>query len=121
MRPHPLPPVSRRNFLDLAWKALLSLSGLLTLGGLLRFWDFQPDPPAKTEFDLGLPQAYPPDSQTVIPAARAVLFRIPEGFLALSLVCPHLGCQVNPTSEGFACPCHGSRFGPQGAPLRGPP
>ena len=40
---------------------------------------------------------------------------------ALSLTCTHLGCRVTPlTSGGFACPCHGSRFGPDGSPTAGP-
>jgi Rieske 2Fe-2S protein len=32
----------------------------------------------------------------------------------------HLGCIVKPTPKGFECPCHGSRFGPDGAVTRGP-
>ena len=40
--------------------------------------------------------------------------------LALSLRCPHLGCTVRPQAQGFACPCHGSRFDARGRLLRGP-
>ena len=39
---------------------------------------------------------------------------------ALSLTCTHLGCQVARTPSGFACPCHGSRFGGDGRPVGGP-
>ncbi|HET9596562.1 MAG TPA: Rieske (2Fe-2S) protein [Anaeromyxobacteraceae bacterium] len=39
---------------------------------------------------------------------------------ALSAVCPHLGCGVDAATDGFACPCHGSRFGPDGAVRGGP-
>ncbi len=36
--------------------------------------------------------------------------------------CPHLNCQVewNPEEKSWDCPCHGSRFSPDGAPLNGP-
>ena len=41
---------------------------------------------------------------------------------AFSAVCPHLGCLVDrrPDAPGWACPCHDSRFGPDGACLGGP-
>jgi quinol---cytochrome c reductase iron-sulfur subunit, bacillus type len=41
--------------------------------------------------------------------------------LALSATCPHLGCGIGQdASGGFACPCHDSRFGPDGAHQKGP-
>ncbi|HOU54001.1 MAG TPA: Rieske (2Fe-2S) protein [Myxococcota bacterium] len=43
-----------------------------------------------------------------------------EGPRAWSLRCPHLGCTVIRTADGFRCPCHGSRFDDQGNRLEGP-
>lgn len=36
--------------------------------------------------------------------------------------CTHLGCTFpwNPTDQEFQCPCHGSRYAPDGSVLRGP-
>jgi cytochrome b6-f complex iron-sulfur subunit len=112
--------ISRRDFLKLARTALLAASGLLGLGGLLRFLDYQSQPPAPSEFDLGDAADYAPGSRTVLPQVPALLIRTEAGFTALSLACTHLGCTVEAGADGFACPCHGSRFDPQGAVTRGP-
>ena len=42
-------------------------------------------------------------------------------FKAFSAVCTHTGCLVNKVADGsIDCPCHGSRFGLDGAVLDGP-
>lgn len=43
-------------------------------------------------------------------------------FTAYDAICPHQGCPVNfvSPSDGFACPCHGSRFDAQGKVVNGP-
>jgi cytochrome b6-f complex iron-sulfur subunit len=112
--------ITRRDFLSLTWKSLLAVSGLLGLGGLFRFLSYQPDPTPPTRFEIGSAEDYPPGSRTFIPEAHAVLLNTSAGFQALSLICPHLGCQVDMVPEGFACPCHGSRFGSEGYLERGP-
>lgn len=40
----------------------------------------------------------------------------------LTAVCPHLGCEVpwNADEGKFECPCHGSKFAPDGSLLQGP-
>jgi cytochrome b6-f complex iron-sulfur subunit len=112
--------ISRRDFLKLARTGLLTLSGLLGLAGLLRFLGYQSQPPTPTEFVLGAPDGYAVGSRTLLPQVPALLIRSAAGFTALSLVCPHLGCTVDPQADGFACPCHGSRFDAQGKLVRGP-
>ena len=46
-----------------------------------------------------------------------------EDFLALSSVCPHLGCRVHweGPQERFFCPCHNGAFDRSGNPISGPP
>jgi len=42
-------------------------------------------------------------------------------FKAFSAVCPHAGCLVNKIADGtIDCPCHGSKFGLDGAVVKGP-
>jgi len=112
--------LSRRDFLKLTRTVLLTASGVLGLGGLIRFLSYQSQTPAQTEFDLGQASDYAPDSRTVLPDVPALLVRTETGFSATSLVCTHLGCTVGSTPEGFVCPCHGSRFDSQGKVMRGP-
>ncbi len=54
---------------------------------------------------------------------RLAVYRNGNGELsALSPVCTHLGCLVhwNTAEKSWDCPCHGSRFDPQGRVLNGP-
>lgn len=46
-----------------------------------------------------------------------------ESFLALSSVCPHLGCRVHWEGHNnrFFCPCHNGVFDPTGKAVAGPP
>jgi cytochrome b6-f complex iron-sulfur subunit len=80
----------------------------------------------------------------VIEASRmglgdSIVFRTPAGataaiarqgklgdasdFVALSSVCPHLGCQVHweAQNDRFFCPCHSGTFDPSGKATGGPP
>jgi nitrite reductase/ring-hydroxylating ferredoxin subunit len=111
---------TRRVFLKLVRTGLLTLSGLLGLGGLLRFFSYQSQPPAQTEFVLGAPEDYAVGSRTLLPQVPALLVHSATGFTVLSLVCPHLGCTVEPQPNGFTCPCHGSRFDQRGQVTHGP-
>jgi cytochrome b6-f complex iron-sulfur subunit len=62
----------------------------------------------------------PGEGALVLPQKRCAVVKRGQEILALDLTCPHLGCTVNATSEGFACPCHGSRFRSDGQVVAGP-
>lgn len=46
-----------------------------------------------------------------------------DDFIALSSVCPHLGCMVHWEGQNnrFYCPCHNGAFDPSGVATSGPP
>ena len=112
--------ISRRDFLKLARDGFLYLSGALAFVGFFRFLDYDPNPAPKTEFDLGSVENYPLGSRTVLDEIPAILFHTESGFSALSLVCTHMGCTLEPYADGFICPCHNSRFNADGKVTHGP-
>jgi cytochrome b6-f complex iron-sulfur subunit len=110
------PNITRRNFLNLAWKSLLALSGILGLGELLQYLGYQSDPAPPTQFKLGDASNFPPGSRIIVPEAQAIIQNNAQGLHALSLICPHLGCLVEPDKDG-CLPCHGSKFYQNGSLL----
>ena len=46
-----------------------------------------------------------------------------DDFIALSSICPHLGCQVHWEAhhDRFFCPCHNGAFDAEGKAIAGPP
>ncbi len=59
----------------------------------------------------------------VLADRHVALYRDDRGELhAISSVCTHLACEVewNGQEKVWDCPCHGSRFTPAGAVIRGP-
>jgi len=113
---------TRRDFLKIITNAFFSLAGVLGLGGLFRFFSYQPDPGPSTEFDLGPASSYFAGKMVIRPDIPAIIKVTGEGIIAISLVCTHLGCTVeeNKEGEGFTCPCHGSRYNKDGRLLKGP-
>lgn len=112
--------LSRRDFLKLANRALLILSGALGLSGLIRFLSFESEATPAKKFDLGLSENYPLNTRSVLPDVPAVLLHTENGFSALSLTCTHLGCTVKQDGDGYLCPCHGSRYNADGQVEHGP-
>jgi cytochrome b6-f complex iron-sulfur subunit len=117
----------RRNFLRKAWKIL----GLVAVAELILFVVSLLRPSRETGSRepgaalrvIGNIEDFPPG--TVTPDRINKLYIVREedgGFLALSIVCPHLGCSVlwDGTKRQFDCPCHSSAFDRQGVVLSSP-
>jgi nitrite reductase/ring-hydroxylating ferredoxin subunit len=63
-----------------------------------------------------------PDGRTVNVTRRGSAGTA-DDFIALSSVCPHLGCQVRWEGQNnrYFCPCHNGTFDPSGKATGGPP
>lgn len=117
LEPDPLP---RRDFLGLAglWAAGIAIFGSLL--GMARLPKPNVLPEASTRFRVGKAEELAPGTRKLLPERNVELVVTQSGVAAISLVCTHLGCIVAHTADGFGCPCHGSKFGPDGEVLRGP-
>ena len=111
---------SRRDFLKLSTHSLLALSGLLGIGGLIRYLSYSFDPPPPSEFDIGPASNYPIHSRMILAHIPAQILHDENGLRAISLTCSHLGCAVEQRNFGFECPCHSSRYDMNGVVLKGP-
>jgi len=123
--PLPVPTgngITRRDFLNEITMGALGIAGLGSVAVTYQFFSpnvlFEPS----TTFRAGNPDLYPVHSVTFLQDRQVYIVRIPEGFYAVSAVCTHLGCitQWKPEAEMIACPCHGSKFKPDGIKIEGP-
>ena len=67
--------------------------------------------------------AFKINTATSIVVASAFVCRDAGGLFALTSICPHQQCLVNPVNGGaggFLCPCHFSKFSATGALVQGP-
>ena len=112
--------LSRREFLSLATNSLFGLSAALGLGGLIRFLSYEMDPAPPSEYDLGPVSDFPVGSRILLMHIPAVVIHERDGWLAMSLICTHLGCTVEEKEGKYECPCHGSRYDEKGLVRRGP-
>ena len=111
----------RRDFLGLS-----ALAGMLAalgtaVAGMVRLPKPSVLPGPSRVYKLGDPATFAVGSVTRRDNEGLYLFRDESGFHAISAVCTHLGCIVaHSEQEGFACPCHGSKFDQQGEVTGGP-
>jgi cytochrome b6-f complex iron-sulfur subunit len=112
--------LSRSDFLKLGTNFLLGLGGAFGLGGLAYYLSYEMDPAPPSEYDLGSAGDYPPGSRVVFLQIPAVLIHNDDGFMALSMVCTHLGCTIEQKDGVYECPCHGSQYDGEGYVTRGP-
>lgn len=113
-------PVPRRDFLGLSafWSSAAALA--FAAIGMLRLPKAAVLASRSKKFSTAIPESLAPGEPFVAPGRAVALFRDDEGVHAISLVCTHLGCIVKAATEGFECPCHGSRFSTDGAVVKGP-
>ena len=113
-------PVSRRDVLGLVslWSMLSAFA--FALGGMLRLPKAAVLQSPSKKFRIALPETLKPGEAFVPPGRSVAIYRDDAGVYAISTVCTHLGCIVKASSAGFECPCHGSRFGADGAVTKGP-
>lgn len=113
---------SRRDFLGLAawWSAFGTF--VIAMLGALRLPMPSVFPESNTRVKIGPPDRFKKGSATHLTDLSLWVFREDDGGLyAISSVCTHLGCIAQRADNGeFLCPCHGSRFAPQGKVLTGP-
>lgn len=135
--------VTRRQFFNRALSGtFFAFLGLVGINSLAFFWPklsggFGTDVDAGSVSDIQN-QTVAPDGSIVpvfVPEARAYVVpapTVPEsmegddveaaGLMALFQRCVHLGCRVPwcATSQGFECPCHGSKYSSIGEYFAGP-
>lgn len=103
---------TRRSFIATLITLPLLLAGL---------WRFLTPRGVKKQTILQVAEAdIPTGAALVFRQERVAVMREGDSFIALSLICTHLGCTVSVTTEGMVCPCHGSRFDRMGKVLSGP-
>ena len=123
----PMPPLTRREFLNYAWLGSLGFLFVVGFGGAAYLFTF---PRAKQGalgglFELGsagdaLPKPNGPPIHN--PIGKFWLTNVNGAILALYDICPHLGCLYDWQANAgrFECPCHGSVFAKDGKALGGP-
>ncbi len=85
-----------------------------------KIWQFVRD---LAGFALGESMTYISPAGERVVVSRTANAGTETDFVALSSICPHLGCQVHWELQNnrFFCPCHNGAFDPQGKATAGPP
>ena len=115
------PVETRRDFLGMAslWSAGIAL--LIGLLGALRLPVPGVFPESNSRVKLGPLPDFKGTKVNWFPEYRLWVYSDAGELYAISAICTHLGCTVAAQEGGgFFCPCHGSRFDPNGAVVGGP-
>ena len=112
--------VTRRSFLSLASLTSFFSAVGVALAGVLRLPKPAVLPGPVRRYKIGYPEQFAVGTEAFLEKENIFVFRDAEGIYAVSTTCTHLGCTVARSAEGFACPCHGSRFSPNGNVIGGP-
>jgi Rieske Fe-S protein len=114
-------PEDRRDFL--AGAAFWTTAGALGFAalGIARMPKPGVFPGQLSSLKIGLPGEYPVSSEPMrVLGQNLFVLHDGEGFSALAAICTHLGCIVAAGTDGFDCPCHGSKFAHDGRVVKGP-
>lgn len=105
-------------------RALLLGAAFAGCGAVVPVVDAGVPPTGDGWTELPVPPALDTDGAAIVeaPLINVWVVRGEDGALTATWrVCTHGACDVEPVrGEGFVCPCHGSRFGVDGAVLTGP-
>lgn len=109
----------RRRILRWFGKGSVAAAFLAQIGAAARAFipNVLYEPP--TTFKLEPPKDYA-EGHTFNPGHRLFVVRQGDRFRVISAICTHLGCTVQWTGSEFDCPCHGSRYRPNGTVIAGP-
>jgi len=113
-------PIPRRDFLG--WAGLVS-AGVAVVGsvmGMVRLTKPRVLPEISARFRVGKRADYAPGVSKIMQEQGVRVAADEQGIRAMSMICTHLGCVVDESADGFACPCHGSKFDAHGRVLAGP-
>jgi nitrite reductase/ring-hydroxylating ferredoxin subunit len=113
-------PMPRRDWLGVSSLWTMGSALLFGLVGLLKLPKAAVLASPSKRFKVVLPETLPPGEAFVPPGRAVAVYKGTDGIYAVSTICTHLGCVVKANTEGFECPCHGSRFLPDGTVSRGP-
>ena len=113
-------PMPRRDVLGLLSLWSMASALLFATIGMLRLPRAAVLASPSKKVKVQLPDTLAPGEPFVPPGRSIAVFRDAEGIYAISTVCTHLGCIVKASADGFACPCHGSQFEPDGTVRKGP-
>lgn len=103
-------------------KQFLRLAGLVLLIPLFRIWQVtvnkKKEETAAQPHEIAVQQDLPDGVHFF---GNVILVKSGEKIGLLSSKCTHLGCQINKAEKDrLICPCHGSEYGLDGKPLKGP-
>jgi cytochrome b6-f complex iron-sulfur subunit len=121
----------RRSFLSLVAMALGLTGGYGMFVGLAARFLYPAKPPSRgwmyvahiNDLDQGGSLLFSAPNGQSISVTRLAVSGAVEDFIALSSICPHLGCKVHweTQNQRFFCPCHNGAFNAEGRSTAGPP
>jgi len=112
--------IDRRVFLTRVGASTFIGSLVASVIGTVRYLFPQVFYEPRSIVKLGKPDELLPGTVHFLAEYQVFVEREKDGVSAISGVCPHLGCVVQKTGGGFACPCHGSQFNDKGDVIAGP-